>query len=188
MKNVKTPVTPPNVSYGYLQYLWGTMTVITALFPLLNIFWRIIPIGTWWEEKLKSGQIIFHTEEGSFTYIPVAIITLVTVVVVLFTILLSFSQHDTFKTQAILGSLPAQALGAFVAGVLLFLLYLGLSYAITGGLYWNALGWQDKDFRMVPGDLVLLLSYSAFFGFLTRAFSLLTIKEHLEGNSYEILA
>jgi hypothetical protein len=40
------------------------------------------------------------------------------------------------------------------------------------------LGWESDDLQRVLGDIVLLVAYSAFFGFMTRAFMLIGMLEY----------
>jgi hypothetical protein len=101
-----------------------------------------------------------------------AIATLITV----FVILSTFIRRHKFKAQKV-NLIQHQAWLSFAIGFLSMILYLVLNFGIYDLFYER---WEIWDARRLIGDIMLLLSYSAFFALMTRAFMLLGMIEFFE--------
>jgi len=69
-----------------------------------------------------------------------------------------------------------QAWVSFGVGLVALVVYLAAYYFLSISAY-DLLGWESADVRRLMGEVPLLLIYSAFFAFLTRAFVLLGMIE-----------
>lgn len=149
---------------GFLQNLWAILAGISALFPLSNTLANIIPLAKW--------------SEGGLAYLSPQLVTVIATVACLFTILWTFGQRHQFARQRQRRSVQKQAGLCFTCGVTALIIYLAVHYAVVANFYFVVLGWESGDLRRVLGDIVLLLSYSAFFVLVTRAFMLLGMIEY----------
>jgi hypothetical protein len=100
-----------------------------------------------------------------------AIATLITV----FVILSTFNRRHKFKAQKV-SRIQGQAWLSFAFGLLSLILYLVLNFGICE-LFYGPLEIWGGDPRRLIGDIMLLLSYSAFFALMTKAFMLLGLIE-----------
>lgn len=156
----------------FLQSLWGILAGISVFFPLSNVLSMIIPLGSIYDEPSGSGAFEYFSPE-----MVTAIATLITV----FVILSTFSRRHKFKVQKE-SLLQGQAWLSFAIGLLSLILYLVLNFGIYK-LFYEPLEIYGDDPRRLIGDIMLLLSYSAFFVLMTRAFMLLGIIEFFEHKS-----
>ena len=148
----------------FLQNLWGILAGVSMLFPLSNALAQAIPLAKW--------------DQGGLAYFAPNLITLVSSLTCLFLILWTFGQRYQLKHQARM-RLQRQAWRSFVPGLLSLVLYLMLYYAVQADFYFRVLGWESDDLRRILGDVILLMTYCAFFAMITRAFVLLGLVEFL---------
>jgi hypothetical protein len=78
-------------------------------------------------------------------------------------------------------SLPQRAVRSVAFGAVALIMYLAGHYMISNDFYFRILGWESDDLRRTAGDLVLVIAYSGFFVYVTRAFLLLGLREYLRG-------
>ena len=71
---------------------------------------------------------------------------------------------------------------SFAVGLLALIIYLAVYYFLASSAY-DVLGWESADARRLIGEVTLLLIYSTFFSFLTRAFVLLGMIEFFRQES-----
>lgn len=154
---------------AFLQSLWGILAGISALFPLSNVFTKIIP--------LKDGKLFSHE-----------LTTVITMVITFFFILWMFGQRQKFKTyfEANTESLRRKARRYFVVGIVSLISYL---VVYSGIILAIVLGWAvdlvpHNVWGIIIGDLIRMLFevislvlYSGFFALMTRAFMLLGMIE-----------
>lgn len=117
-------------------------------------------------------------EEGGLAYLAPQLVTVVTTLACLFVLLWTFGQRRQLARQA-RTRLYRQAWGLFAVGLAALVLYVVLHAAVKAGFYYRVLGWESDDLRWILGDVVLLVTYAAFFAMLTRAFVLLGLVEFL---------
>lgn len=149
---------------GFLQNLWAILAGVSVLFPLSNVLAQIIPLAQW--------------SEGGLAYLSPQLVTVISTVACLFVILWTFGQRDQFARQGKRRSIQRQAGFSFAFGIVALIMYLAGHYAVANNFYFLVLGWESEDLRRVLGDIVLLLTYSAFFALITRAFILLGMMEY----------
>ena len=150
----------------FLQSLWGILAGISVFFPLSNVLSKVIPLGNFYDEPPGSGAFQYFSPET-----VTAIATLITV----FVILSTFIRRHKFKAQKV-SLIQGQAWLSFAIGLLSLILYLVLNYGIYEFFYGPLEIWGGDPRRRI-GDIMLLLSYSAFFVLMTRAFMLLGMIE-----------
>jgi len=156
----------------FLQGLWGILTGISVFFPLSNVLSKVIPLGDFYDEPPGSGAFQYFSPE-----MVTAIATLITVFVILSTFIRRYEFEAQKKSQ-----IHGQAWLSFAIGLLSLILYLVLNFGIYE-LFYGPLEIWGGDPRRLIGDIMLLLSYSAFFVLMTRAFMLLGLIEYFEHKS-----
>jgi len=147
----------------FLRNLWGILAGISVFFPLSNVFIQIIPLG-----RFEDGGVLLWFSGRLFT-------TFATVVS-LFLILWTFGQRRQFRSTRRRAEMLKQAWVSFGVGLVALVVYLAAYYFLSISAY-DLLGWESADVRRLIGEVPLLLIYSAFFAFLTRAFVLLGMIE-----------
>ena len=150
---------------AFLQHLWALLAGVSVLFPLSNVFVRIIPLARW--------------SDGGLVYVSPALVSGLATLACLFLVLWTFGQREEVRAYRTWSALPGQAVRSFVAGIAALMVYLLGHYAISHDFYFTVLGWESDDLRRIAGDLVLVLAYGAFFVFVTRAFLALGLREYL---------
>lgn len=149
----------------FLKGLWASLGSASILFPLSNALAEVIPIGLW--------------PDGGFVAFPKSLITTVTTFICLFLVLWHFGRRHQYLSRAKLNGLVAQAAIAIAISMVFLMLYLAAHFAVSQGFYFDVLGWESDDLRRIFGDAILLLLYVNFFGFATRSFLLLALREFL---------
>ena len=149
----------------FLQHLWAILAGVSVLFPLSNSFVRIIPVAQW--------------REGGFVYLSPALVSGCATLVCLFIVLWTFGQRSEMREFRAWSSLPTKAVRSFALGATALTVYLAGHYAISHDFYFSVLGWQSDDLRRMAGDIVLAVAYVGFFGYVTRAFLALGLREYL---------
>lgn len=152
---------------AFLQNLWGLLAGISVVFPLSNVFIKIIPLKAYGEEG------------GVFEHLSPSLITAVTTLITLFVILGLFSNRDTFKEKQKRQGIQRQAWISFVIGILAIVIYLVI-HTMYLQYAWEPWGWGSGDPRKLFAEIPLLVAYSAFFALITRAFMLLGMIEFFE--------
>lgn len=150
---------------NFLKGLWASLGSASVLFPLSNGLAEIIPVGFW--------------PDGGFVAFPKSLITTVTTFICLFLVLWHFGRRRQYQSTAQLNGMVTQAAIAIAISLLFLILYLTAHFAVSQGFYFDVLGWESDDLRRVCGDAILLLLYACFFGFATRSFLLLALREFL---------
>ena len=149
----------------FLQSLWGILAGLSIFFPLSSVMTDVIPL-----------RYISDDSPGALEYLSTDLITTVATIITLFVILWTFGQrHKLDHKEAI--NLTKQAWISFVFGVVILMLYLAVYYGIYAVFYEPMQIWSGNPIRII-GDIILLLLYSVFFASITRAFTLLGMKEY----------
>jgi hypothetical protein len=151
---------------AFLQSLWGILAGLTALFPLSNVFVDLIPLGRLGDQP-----------GGALGYLSPGLITAVATIVTVFVILFIFSQRSDFRAEEGRRLIQRRAWLSFTAGLLALTVYFAVNFGIYP-IYYEPFSVFDGDPRLLIGDFALLLSYSAFFALVTRAFMLLAMIEY----------
>jgi len=151
---------------AFLQSLWGILAGITVLFPLSNVFIKLIPL-----------RYLHDDPAGALGYLSSALITAVATIVTLFVVLLTFGNRGHFKALKERHLIQRQAWLSFTFGLLALIFYFAVYFGIYP-VYYEPYSIFDSDPRLLIGDFALLLSYSAFFALVTRAFMLLAMMEY----------
>lgn len=148
----------------FLQGLWGILAGVSTLFPLPNTLLQVIPLASW--------------PEGGLAYFSSGVISAVATLVCLFVVLWTFGQRQRFGGST-RGQATRRAWRAFLLGIVALVVYLLMHYAIRADFYFGVFGWESGDLRRILGDVLLLVTYSAWFAMVTRAFVLLGLVEFL---------
>lgn len=151
---------------AFLQSLWGILAGISVLFPLSNVFIKLIPL-----------RCLHDDPPGALGYLSPGLITAVATIITLFVILLTFGKRHNFKALTERGPIQRQAWLSFAFGLLALIFYFAVYFGIYP-LYYEPYSIYDGDPRWLIGDFSLLLSYSTFFALVTRAFMLLAMIEY----------
>lgn len=153
---------------SFLQSLWGILTSISVLFPLSNAFTEVIPLG-------KYG------EDGGLVYFSPHLVTAVATLTALFTILWTFGQRYKIRAHRESRLITRKAWFSFAIGLLALVIYLVVNLLAEGAIWYVLFEWTQGELRRticeLVADIALLLSYSAFFALMTRAFMLLGMIE-----------
>lgn len=155
---------------AFLQSLWGILAGISVLFPLSNVFIKLIPL-----------RHLHDDPAGALGYLSPALITAVATLVTLFVILLTFGNRQQFKALKERRLIQRKAWLSFAFGLLAMVFYFAVYFGIYP-LYYEPYSIFEGDPRWLIGDFALLLAYSAFFALVTRSFMLLGMMEYF-GNS-----
>lgn len=151
----------------FLGSLWAMLAGTSVLFPLSNQLTQVIPLSKW--------------PGGGFVHLEASIVTTVATFAALFIILWVFAKREHMSRPSVWRALPKKAVVSFLAGIIALIVYLLIEYLISHDFYFRVLEWESDDLRCIVGDLVLLISYVAFFALMTRAFLLLGVREFLRG-------
>jgi hypothetical protein len=154
----------------FLQNLWAILASISVLFPLSNALAKILPLARW--------------PEGGLAYFSPELISLISTLACLFIVLWTFGHRHQFGRRR--RSIQNTAGLSFLAGVIALIIYLTVQYAVANDFYYTVLGLESDNFWRVLGDIILLLVYSAFFVFMTRAFMLLGMLEYFGQKSHTV--
>lgn len=149
----------------FYKNLWTILAGVSVFFPFSNLLMKVIPLSSW--------------DGGGWVYLPPRLVTVIVTVACLFIILLTFVQRKQYEAQKLRRLAQKKSILSSCIGFLALFIYLTVYYSITEGFYWDVLGWGSADARRILGDIVLLLTYSAFFVLVTRAFMLLGLLEYL---------
>ncbi len=141
---------------AFLKGLWGVLTGFSVLFPLSSVFFEVIPV--------KTGA-----EDGAFWFLSPRLITAVATLLTLFIVL------STFSNRSRLSGIGRRSWVSFGIGVSALIIYLVI-YAIKLNIY-DITGWESGDLRHLILEVPLLVFYSVFFAFVTKAFTLLGLLE-----------
>jgi hypothetical protein len=148
----------------FYRNLWTILAGVSVFFPFSNILMKVIPLS--------------RGDDGGWAYLSPHLVTVIVTVACLFVILSTFVQRKQYEAQKLRRSTQKKAILSFGIGTIALLIYLTLYYFVTEGFYWEVLGWESADARRILGDIALLLTYSAFFVLVTRAFMLLGLLEY----------
>lgn len=151
---------------AFLQSLWGILAGISVLFPLSNVLIKLIPL-----------RHLHDDPAGALGYLSPNLITAVATLITLFVILLTFGNRYKFKALKKRRLIQRQAWLSFAFGLLALIFYFAVYFGIYP-LYYEPYSIFEGDPRWLIGDFALLLSYSAFFALVTRAFMLLGMIEY----------
>lgn len=153
----------------FLGNLWGVLAGVSALFPLSNLFFEVIPTDP---EVLWALAYIVD---------PEGLLTTVATVGSLFVILWTFGQRYRFEGWR-RRRVHRRAWLTFGSAVVLLVVYL-LLYAIAAGGGEEAIVGptvESSDLAFVLYQLAMLLVYVGFFALTTRSFVLLGLVEYLD--------
>ncbi len=157
---------------AFLQSLWGVLTGISVLFPLSNVFIKLIPL-----------RHLHDDPSGALGYLSPGLITAVATLITLFIILLTFGNRHQFKALKERRFIQRRAGFSFAFGLLSMVFYFAVYFGIYP-LYYEPCSIFEGDPRLLIGDFALLLFYSVFFAFVTRSFILLGMMEYFS-NRYK---
>ncbi|MPZ85523.1 MAG: hypothetical protein GEV28_36150 [Actinophytocola sp.] len=147
----------------FLASLWGTLSGISLLFPLSNVFLTVIPI-----DELNQP----------FNGLRPAPLTAMTMVVCIFITFATFSRRERFREPARRLRIGRVARISFVVGLAsgaVYLLARGFSYNNVIELGDGSEGVHYLNFALFEGFFAV--AYVAFFGCLTRSFLVLAMLE-----------
>ena len=153
---------------AFLQSLWGILAGISVLFPLSNAITELIPL-----------RRIHDDPAGALGYLSPELVTSIATLTTLFVILLTFNNRNEFKALKKKRLIQRQAWLSFAFGLFALILYFVVYFGIYP-LYYEPCGITCGDPQWLIGDFALLLSYSAFFALVTRAFMFLGMIEYFE--------
>jgi hypothetical protein len=147
---------------AFLSTMWGLLAGISVFFPLSSILLKVIPL-----EAYKA--------DGVYNILSPPLITVVAMIVTLFVILTTFGRRDEFKGQ---GRRYArrQAWVSMGASIAILVTYMTIHQTYAEYAY-SVFGLGSGDPRKLFFEIPLLVSYTAFFSLLTRAFMLLGMAE-----------
>ncbi|NVK40367.1 MAG: hypothetical protein HWE39_03920 [Oceanospirillaceae bacterium] len=148
----------------FYKNLWTILAGVSVFFPLSNLLMEVIPLSRW--------------DSGGWIYLPARLVTVIVTVACLFAILLTFVQRKQYAAQKSRRLVQKWAILSFGSGVIALCIYIAVYYAVSEGFYWNVFEWGSDDPKRIIGDIMLLLTYSAFFVLVTRAFMLLGLLEY----------
>lgn len=151
---------------AFLQSLWGILAGISVLFPLSNVLIKLIPL-----------RHLHDDPSGALGYLSPGLITTVATLITLFVILLTFGNRHQFEALKERRLIQRKAWLSFAFGLLAMVFYFAVYFGIYP-LYYEPCSIFDGDPGLLIGDFALLLSYSAFFALVTRAFMLLGMMEY----------
>ena len=147
---------------AFIKKLWGMLAAISILFPLSNVFFKIIPL--------------YSFNGGALVWLSPQLFTSTATLVCLFLILWTFGKRYKYKLFEKRDRIQRRSVFIFIFGILSLIMYLSTYYFIYNSAY-DVLGWESEDTRRILGEVVLLLFYSSFFAFITKAFLLLGMIE-----------
>ena len=153
---------------AFLQNLWGILAGISVLFPLSNVFLKIIPL-----------EIL--DEDGLLVFFSPRLFTTIATLVSLFLILWTFSQRSKIKLSKGRAKTQRRAWLSFGIGISSLVIYIVIYFLISNIAY-DVLGWESDDVRRLFSEVVLLIFYCLFFSLITRAFMLLGMIEFFRLN------
>ena len=162
----KTFLTELKDFVSFLQSLWGILAGISIFFPFSNVLTKLIPLRQFQDDP-----------PGALGYLSPGLITSVATLITLFIILLTFGNRRQFKVLKERRLIQRKAWLSFAFGLLAMVFYFAVYFGIYP-VYYEPFGIFEGDPRLLIGDFALLLSYSAFFALVTRAFMLLGMMEY----------
>lgn len=154
----------------FLQNLWAILAGISILFPLSNALTKIIPLAPW--------------PEGALAYFSPQLLSIVSSLASLFLLLWMFGHRYQLERRRLQTQKKAGL--SFVVGLVALIIYLTVHFVIANDFYFEVLKMQSDDLRRVLGDIVLLITYSAFFTLMTQAFTLLGMLEYFGRKSHAV--
>jgi hypothetical protein len=150
----------------FLQSLWGILASLSVLFPLSNVFAKVIPLGVF-------------DQDGGFVFFPLSLVTAMATLASFFIILSTFGQRHALKSHEQQSFFKRQASISFALGVFALIIYVGGHFVVLRGLVY---GYYERTatyfFEQLIGDVILLVTYCGFFALMTRAFELLAMLEY----------
>jgi hypothetical protein len=75
--------------FGFLRRLWAILAGVSVLFPLSNVFVKVIPLAKW--------------DQGGLAYLSPELVTAVSTLTCLFVILRTFARRQEFARRAGMG-------------------------------------------------------------------------------------
>lgn len=151
----------------FVKSLWAILATTSVLFPFASRFRDLIPI--------KRIEHFTGDESFPFYYLPPPLIPLVTTLFCAFIILMVFNQRSDYRDLKRRPILMGKSMLSFLWGLFGLLTYLGLRNIDVGAvMYEIGLGQFINIKRIIKFvvDIMMLCSYSLFFGMITRAFML----------------
>lgn len=155
---------------SFLKNLWGLLAGISVFFPFSNVFLKLIPVCYTQDDP-----------SGGWSYISVGVITAFTMLVIVFILLWTYGQRDHFRKPVFRLTIHRRAWAWFLTGIICLIGYIGMHEIILLNIYFR-IGLTHGDSGRYLGDILLLLVYSGFFAFMTRAFVLLAMKEYFKSH------
>lgn len=150
---------------AFARNLWGVLTGVSIFFPLSNVLLKVIPV---WSTQDDPA--------GGWSYLSFGLITSLTTIVTLFVLLWTFGQRFRLRNQPNGAFSTRRAWVSLITGIIALIFYLGLHTTVYD-LFYDPLNLTHGDPGRFIGDVFLLLFYMAFFSLMTRAFTLLAMRE-----------
>jgi len=147
---------------AFLGNLWSLLAGLSVLFPLSNVFVKVIPLQS-------------LDQDGAFAKLSPSLVTFLATVTTLFLILWTFSRRGDLKASP-RRAIRRRAAWSFVAGASTLVCYL-VGYAVKLANAFAVWGWESQDPRHLIAEVPLLAAYVASFALVTRAFLLLGMLE-----------
>jgi len=154
--------------FAFLRSLWGILAGVTLFFPLSTALFQLVPVEYRWDtDNWMRGFSFFRPQ-------LVILITTLTLIFVMFWLVSHRAQFKSRRQRAI----QRRAFRAFTLGIVSLLVYLTAYEAVSD--LTKSLEIYRGNPAIIPGDLILLISYAGFFVSLTVAFMLLGMIEYYE--------
>lgn len=146
----------------FLNTMWGLLAGISVFFPLSSILLQAIPLEA-------------YEADGVYNILSPPLITVVAMIVTLFVVLTTFGKRDDFKGQ---GRRYArrQAWVSMGASMAILVIYMAIHQSYAEYAF-SVFELGSGDPRKLFFEIPLLISYTAVFSLLTRAFMLLGMAE-----------
>jgi hypothetical protein len=153
----------------FLGNLWGILAGVSALFPLSNLLFEVIP---------TDPEVLWAL---AYLVDPEGLLTTVATVGSLFVILWTFGQRYRFEDWR-RRRVQRRAWLTFGGAVVLLVAYLVLYAIAAGGGEEVIVGptGESSDLVFVLYQLAMLLVYAGLFALTTRSFVLLGLVEYLD--------
>jgi hypothetical protein len=149
---------------AFLQNLWGLLAGVSVFFPLSNLLLEAIPLQAYGEEG------------GVYNHLSPPLITTTATIVTLFVLLSTFMGRGRLREKKGRQAAVHNAWVSFGVSILFLIAYV-IFHQVYAEYAWAKWGWGSGDPRKLFAEVLLLMSYVAFFSLLTRAFVLLGMIE-----------
>ena len=156
--------------FSFLQSLWGSLSGVSLFFPLSNDLFQVIPLAEMTEQNWGEG--------GALLFLSPKFITGMTTLIIIFILLKTISRRYELKTipRIIIQQQASMSFGIAIAALIVYLL---LVYSVSPWIDAEAFPqiYYLRRLMKILNDIFLLGFYSSFFALITKAFTLLGMRE-----------